>query len=150
MAGNSSCEPTSYNANSVISIKGLSSEINYKNTGEYFIYSLSCCSGKHLNHCKVYWLQGDLHICLSALWIRSIFLMRDKHAHLLCVLPLGSPVWSSCSMVTSYFELVLEPGVLLLWLSFGQERRELWWLLQQAVVLPAGFVFAGGSSLNGW
>jgi len=48
MAGNLSYESNSYNTNRIISIKGPSSEINYKNIREYFISSLNCCSGKHL------------------------------------------------------------------------------------------------------
>lgn len=48
MAGNSSHESNSYNTNSIILTKEAFSEINYETRGEYFISSLSCCSGKHL------------------------------------------------------------------------------------------------------
>lgn len=39
-AVNSSHESNNYNTNSIISIKGPSSEINYINTGEYFLFKL--------------------------------------------------------------------------------------------------------------
>lgn len=86
MAGNSSHESNSYNTNGIISIKGPSSEINYKNTGQYFISSLSCCSGKHLiilrlTDCSV------TYTCLSALLTRGIFSVRGKHSLTMCLAP---------------------------------------------------------------
>lgn len=48
MAGNSSHESNSYNTNSIVLTKEAFSEINYETRGEYFISSLSSCSGKHL------------------------------------------------------------------------------------------------------
>lgn len=48
MAGNSRHESNSYNTSSIILIKEVSSEINYESRGEFFISSLSYCSGRHL------------------------------------------------------------------------------------------------------
>lgn len=97
---NSSHESNSYNTNSIISIKGPSSEINYKDTGEYFLFKL--LFRKALNHFKAHCLQCDLHICLSVLLTKSIFSVRGKYSLIMCLAP-QSPTG-----------VVLEPSMLLL------------------------------------
>lgn len=60
MAGNSSHESNSYNANSIILIKQASSEINYESRGEYFFFKLLL--EKAFNNFKAQCLQCVLHI----------------------------------------------------------------------------------------
>lgn len=100
MAGNSSHESNSYSTNSIILIKEASSEINYENREEYFISSLSCCSGKHLiilrlSECNMSYTYVKVFSGLEA------YSQWEASSHGLCTLLHRSPIWSEFEFATT-------------------------------------------------
>lgn len=88
MAGNSSHESKSINL-----IKEASSEINKENRGEYFISSLSCCSGKHLITLRL----SDCNVSYTYVKMFSwpeAYSQWEASTDGLCALLHRPPVWS--------------------------------------------------------
>lgn len=100
MAGNSRHESNSYNTSSIILIKEVSSEINYESRGEFFISSLSYCSGRHLiilrlSDCNVSYTYVKVFSWLEA------YSQWEASTHGLCALLHRPPVWSEFVFATT-------------------------------------------------
>lgn len=128
MAENSNHESNSYNTNSIVLIKEVSSEINYESRGEYFISSLSYCSGRHLiilrlSDCNV------SYTCVKVFSWLEAYSQWEVSTHGLCALLHRPPIWSEFVFATTiqlffilFFIGQLEPDGLLLWLlGLGRE-----------------------------
>lgn len=109
MARNSNHESNNYNTNSINLIKEASSEINNENRGEYFISSLSCCSGKHLITLRL----SDCNVsytCVEVFSWPEAYSQWEASTDGLCALLHRPPIWSKFvfgSTIQLFFILLL-------------------------------------------